>query len=326
MAKKQIFVDGFEVGIEALVKAYKTVMLSLGQQLNRVREAWYSEFDNPSSVPGDGQPDCWVKDVYEDRVIVEVDGVLYAYSHASGDDGAVEFGEPVRVVIVYQEVGVEKSQAVKALAVKMLSETEEEWVVGGYGMIWGDETQRDLTPWANRDGSKGEFFTPATQGLDDIPIKAMTFEHDQDVDEQGLPIKDVVGVTLLERNDARGRWVEARVEKNRQYAQYVVDLMAKGELYLSSETAGHWREVAGNGEIKRWRTAGYTFTESPMEPRIGAMAQMQAAYKSAGLDLPPLGDGGDDAGASCQDAEVGKALAQVAIDLRLSEIEEQLEG
>lgn len=211
------------------------------------------------------------------------------------------------------------AQATKFLPVKMLSETTDAWIIGGYGLIWGSEHVRDLTPWSNQDGTHGEYFTPETKGLDDIPVKAMTFEHDQETDEDGNSIKEAVGHTILERDDMRGRWIEAQLSKGREYARLVVDLMSKGNLYLSSETAGHWREVAADGEIKRWRTAGYTFTTHPMEPRIGSVSQVKAAYKAAGLDFPQLNEGGESAGADCQKTEVERERAK--IELMLAEIE-----
>ena len=207
------------------------------------------------------------------------------------------------------------------LSVKALNETESAWIVGGYGMLWGDEARRDLSPWPNPDGSKGEFFTPGTKGLDDIPIKVMTIEHDKDTDEHGAPIKEIVGQTVLERDDLKGRWIEARIEKHRAYARYVMGLIDKGIAYLSSETALHWKEVAANGAIKRWRTAGYTFTTAPMEPRIGPIGELRAAYKAAGLDYPLEDDetGGEDAGASCPDADEAAAKA-IALLARINEL------
>jgi len=217
----------------------------------------------------------------------------------------------------------EKKEKTFDFAVKALGETKDAWIVGGYGIVWGNEQQRDLSPWPNRDGTRGEFFTPNTAALDDIPIKAMTFEHDKDTDEQGQPIKEALGHTILERDDLRGRWIEAQIEKGRRYAQYVMDLLAQGKLYLSSETASHWREVADNGEIKRWRTAGYTFTTHPMEPRIGEIAALKSYFAGANLDFPDDDDGDDgegSAGALGQDAEVEKAKALVELELELVEL------
>jgi len=130
-------------------------------------------------------------------------------------------------------------------------------------MVWGSEEQRDLSPWPNKDGSRGEFFTPDTQGLDDLPTKALTFEHDKEVGPDGQPFTDVLGKSVMERNDLIGRWVEALVEKRRKYAQYVMDMVNRGLLNFSSETASHWREVAESGEIKRWRTAGVHVNDTP---------------------------------------------------------------
>jgi hypothetical protein len=212
-------------------------------------------------------------------------------------------------------------------AVKSLGETEDAYIVGGYGIVWGDPEHRDLSPWENEDGSKGEFFTPETAGLDDLPVKALTFEHDAETGPDGEPIKEILGTTILERDDKWGRWYEALVEKRRKYAQYVLDAIKDGLLSTSSETANHWREAAENGWLKRWRTAGYTLTVRPMEPRIGDVTQLKAAYKSLGLEFPePEQTGGDDAGASCADAaEIERLRAQndneiAIINLKMTEV------
>lgn len=276
---------------------------SFEEMTRRVREAWYATFQR-DTLPKPVEGSAWVKEVYEDRIIIEAESGLLSYSYTVTDEG-IEFGEPVKVEVEYR--------AASSLPVKMLSETKDAWVIGGYGLVWGSEHARDLSPWPNQDGTQGEFFTPETQGLDDIPVKAMTFEHDKETDEDGKPIKEAVGHTILERDDTRGRWIEAQLAKGRQYARLVVDLMSEGNLYLSSETADHWREVAGNGEVKRWRTAGYTFTTHPMEPRIGSVSQVKAAYKAAGLDLPQLDEGGESAGADCQKAEAERMKAKIEI-------------
>lgn len=303
-------IDGAEVRLEELVAAYKAVSAGPDELSQRVRDAWRAKFQR-DTLPAPIVSDGWVKEVCEDVVIIELDEGLFSYPYTITEDG-VEFGEPTKVEIEYRPVPG-KSFVSQFLPVKMLSETKDAWVIGGYGMIWGSEYTRDLSPWPNQDGTRGEFFTPETQGLDDIPVKAMTFEHDKEIDESGKPIKAAVGHTILERDDARGRWIEAQLTKGRQYAQLVVDMMSKGDLYLSSETADHWREVAANGKIKRWRTAGYTFTTHPMEPRIGSVSQVKAAYKAAGLTLPQLDEGGESAGADCQKAEAEKMKAKIEI-------------
>lgn len=298
--------------------------ISLDNETRRIRDAWREKFKRRrSTVPTVVEPDnydYWVKEVMDDSVIVEAPDGLYSYPYIIGEGDEIEWGDPVKVKVEY--VPVPSTTRTAAFAVKSLGETEEAWRVGGYGIVWGNEQQRDLSPWPNKDGSKGEYFTPATTALNDIPVKVMTFEHDKEKDEQGNHIKEALGHTVLERNDLRGRWIEAQVHKGKRYAQYVMDLLAQGKLYLSSETASHWRDVADNGEIKRWRTAGYTFTTHPMEPRIGEIDALKSYFKGANLDFPDddSDDGEDSTGVLGQNAEIEKAKALVELELELLEL------
>lgn len=286
--------------------------MSLDAQSSQVRNAWYARFR--STTPQVGS-ESWPKEIFADHIIVETPQGLYQYPYEIADDGEITFGEPVKVEMVYKPVSESKSFD---FCVKRLGETDEVWRIGSYGMIWGSPDMRDLSPWPNKDGSKGEFFTPKTQGLDDLPIKVITFEHDKEVgpEPKKEPIRHAMGLTVIERDDALGRWVEAHMEKRRQYAQYVMDLIDQGQLTFSSDTAGHWREVADNGEIKRWRTAGFTLTTHPMEPRLTDVQQLRAYYKSLDMDLAEPVTGGAD-----EKSGLETAKAIIEIELMLLEIE-----
>jgi hypothetical protein len=320
VSKKMIEIsEDVSIPAERLVELYRgfedaTKAESLGEQERKIRDAFYAQYRKPAPPMPEVAADCWVNEVYEDHVIVEMAGALYKYDFTVTDEQFV-FAEPVKVEIEYV---VAKSLPVKAgsglQAIKMLTEDEGEAILGGYGMVWGSEAQRDLSPWPNADGTKGEFFTPDTAGLDDLPVKVLTFEHDKDKDEEGKPIKEILGLTILERDDKVGRWVEARVDKARKYAAHVLSLAKKKVLHFSSESASHWREVASNGAIKRWRTAGYTMTTNPMEPRSTQVEQLKAAYKSMGLDTEPFEEpGGADAGASGGELELAKVQAEAIL-------------
>jgi len=305
---------------QAWVKKNKKAT-SLDQQRQQVSSAWRAKFATRQHGAPMTDDNYWPKEVFDEYLIVEAPDGLYSYPYTVTEDGEVEFSDPVKVKVEYVPVALSTRSA--DFVVKSLGETEEAYIVGGYGIAWGNEKQRDLSPWPNKDGSKGEFFTPATVGLDDIPIKVMTFEHDKEKDEQGQPIKEALGHTVLERDDLYGRWIEAQIKKGKRYAQYVMDILARGGLYLSSETASHWRDVAENGEIKRWRTAGYTFSTHPMEPRIGSVNALKSLFAGANLAFPSDdgNDGEADTGVSGQDAEVEKMKALNDTKLALLELE-----
>ena len=65
--------------------------LSLEQQVQRVRDAWYAK----PSLPGDPG---WVEFVYPDRIIVEHADGLYSIPYTVGEDDLIAFGQPEKVV------------------------------------------------------------------------------------------------------------------------------------------------------------------------------------------------------------------------------------
>jgi len=264
---------------------------SFGEQERRIRDAWYAAVRPRYGVSNGPVEESWVREVYEDRLIVEAPEGLFAYSYETNDEGEISFGEPVKVEMEYVPVkggeGAKTAPLQTMRAVKMLGETDSHYRIGGYGMVWGDEEQRDLSPWKNGDGTRGEFFTPGTKGLDDLPVKVITWEHDLDADPDGQPFKEAVGLTEKEKNDKVGRWIEAQIDKAKQYASALMELIKEGVIHFSSETADHWREVAENGEIKQWRTAGYSLTTHPMEPRLTDVAALKAAFEELGLEFDP---------------------------------------
>jgi len=295
--------------------------LSFGVRISLVRSA-FEEISRPPKMPvPEATSDYWYidsKDIFDDYIIAKSgEKEAYKIPYTMGKDDAVEFAAQDKWEKVEREWVPSKAMD---YCIKRLGETDDGWFVGGYGMIWGSGQQRDLSPWPNADGSKGEFFTLQTQGLDDLPIKVITFEHDKEKAPDGEPFRHVLGTTVLERDDAIGRWVEALVEKRRKYAGYVVDLIDRQLLNFSSETASHWREVADDGEIKMWRTAGYTTTTHPMEPRLTDVNRLKAYYKSLDLDLaePDTGGAGEEPG-----LETEKAIAEIELLLLDIDMEEK---
>lgn len=66
--------------------------LSLDQQIQRVRDAWFANATAPGAEPG------WPLYVYTDRMIVEHTEGLFSVPYAVAEDGAISFGEPVKVM------------------------------------------------------------------------------------------------------------------------------------------------------------------------------------------------------------------------------------
>jgi hypothetical protein len=172
----------------------------------------------------------------------------------------------------------ERSIALKAIdmaAVKALGGNR----VGGYAVLWGDATKRDLT---------GEFFTPETQDLETL-FKAMgklplLYQHAAD----GALKTAVVGPVDVLAKDEIGLWYEAQLSMAAQYRNAIDGLIEQGVLGTSSGTLPAARKVnRQTGRIERWAIAELSLTPTPAEPRMmeRPVAEVAAAFKAVGLEL-----------------------------------------
>ena len=66
--------------------------LSLEQQIQRVRDAWFARPSGPGSDPG------WPIFVYPDHMIIEHADGLFRVPYTVGEDDVISFGEPVKVM------------------------------------------------------------------------------------------------------------------------------------------------------------------------------------------------------------------------------------
>jgi len=157
--------------------------------------------------------------------------------------------------------------------------------IGGYAVLWGDAERRDLT---------GEFFTQRTQDLETL-FQAMgrlplLYQHAAD----GALKAAVVGPVDVLMRDEIGLWYEAQLSMAEQYRQAIDGLIEQGVLGTSSGTLPAARRVnRSTGEIERWAIAELSLTPTPAEPRMmeRPVAEVAAAFKAVGLDLPDELDG-----------------------------------
>jgi HK97 family phage major capsid protein len=160
-------------------------------------------------------------------------------------------------------------------SVKMLD--AEAGRIGGYLVVWGDATQRDL---------QGEYFTSQTDvGLDWYDQRPVLYHHGLDGNLKAA----VIGVMDTLRQDEVGIWAEAQLDMHKRYVRAVQRLVDKGVLSWSSGSLPHLVEIADNGQIKRWPIVEGSLTPSPAEPRQTDVHTLKSAYKSLGLDMARLG-------------------------------------
>lgn len=171
-----------------------------------------------------------------------------------------------------KSIDLDELRAVKALGQNRL---------GGYLVLWGDETQKDLS---------GEYFTPHTQGLttifETVGRVPMLYAHGKDGALEFHP----VGTYDVMAPDEVGLWAEGELAKANQYRDAIRQLVARSALGQSSQTLVSARKVAPNGHIDRWVIAEGSLTPTPCEPRMmdRPVSEIKAAYKALSLELPEL--------------------------------------
>lgn len=173
---------------------------------------------------------------------------------------------------LYEQEGLtppDEREERKAYAVKVLDETPDRVRVGGYGIVWGGQ---DLV---------GDTFEPDTDlCLDVVPRKPVFYDHAL------RSIRAELGFTVKHVADDFGLWVEAELERHREYVDMVLELVRRGALGWSSGAVAHLVErVKKNGRnvLKRWPIYEFSLTPTPAEPRTLGVEEL----KSISAYLPP---------------------------------------
>lgn len=148
----------------------------------------------------------------------------------------------------------------------------EEGRLGGYLVVWGDTSTRDL---------QGEYFTEATDfALDWYSARPMLYHHGLD----GNMKSAVIGQIDTLKVDEIGIWAEAQLDMHKRYVHAVQRLVEKGILHWSSGSLAHLVEVTEDGHIKRWPLIEGSLTPTPAEPRRTDVSSIKTAYEDLGLD------------------------------------------
>lgn len=161
-------------------------------------------------------------------------------------------------------------EAIPFTQVKTLN--AEEGRVGGYLIVWGDSTTRDL---------QGEYFTPETDlALDWYTARPVLYHHGLD----GSLKAAIIGQIDTLKRDEVGIWAEAQLDMHKRYVRAVLRLVETGVLAWSSGSLGHLVDVASDGQIKRWPLVEGSLTPTPAEPRRTDVQTLKSAYEALGLD------------------------------------------
>ncbi len=184
-------------------------------------------------------------------------------------------------------------QATRAPASTAVKALDGRGRVGGYLVVWGDATRRDL---------QGEYFTPETDlGLDWFPRRPVLYQHGLD---QALG-PALIGQIEVLQPDATGVWVEAQLDLRNRWVRAVLDLVGRGALGWSSGSLPHLVAVEPDGHIRCWPIVEGSLTPTPAEPRLTDAVAVKAAFEALGLPVDRLLQASGQAGMDTQEGDEG---------------------
>lgn len=152
-------------------------------------------------------------------------------------------------------VAVTEGSAIKAL---------DGGAIGGFAVLFGTEDTPDASIHRDYFTTKTEFW------LDRFGWpRPMTYHHGMDEDTTDDPI---VGTWTKAVVKDEGIWLEGQLDRAHRYHGAVKELIRRGFLKLSSDSAPQWvkreRKPNGTNEVKRWPLLTASPTVTPAEPRM----------------------------------------------------------
>jgi hypothetical protein len=236
--------------------------MSYNELIDSVRRAWEETNDYMG----------WVCDVYASYVILHMRKEYFRVPYSRTDD-KISFA-PNNEWTKVEKVSEWVSKSVNPYAIKALGDER----FGGYGVLFGDETNKDL---------HGEYFTKNTEELtimlDQLGGLPFMYHHAAD----GTLKSTVIGIVDKMETDDTGTWFEAKVKDHEAYRKYVKPLIERQMLFPSSGTLPAAKRVKKNGEITRWPIIEMTGTPTPAEYRMlnVPIDEVKSYYKSIGLEF-----------------------------------------
>lgn len=162
-------------------------------------------------------------------------------------------------------------------AIKLMHETDNHYLVGGYGHIWGDQAHKDLYD---------DYFTTESDLVPSlVSVKLVMFDHAMSYAPDGDWFDHPVGKAAEDQSfaDDVGKWINAQLSKRAEYINEIMELIERGALAWSSGSVPHLVKRRPDGWLERWPVVEYSLTPTPAEPRMTNVSRMKAAYKAAGM-------------------------------------------
>jgi hypothetical protein len=289
------------------------------------KDAALEEDDAGSQARENSLPDAKnVTDIQErPQLQFDEDGIPYmeisadalpGHTITDADGGSVIFTSGnLSVTDVTKEADAQKS--IDPAAIKLLDETDEHFIVGGYGHVWGDVATKDLA---------GDYFTPESDLVPELaPVKLIFYDHALFKGPDGVKFDDPLGLAPEHetKTDEVGKWIRAQLFKRTQWVDAVMELVEKGVLAWSSGSIPHLVKREADGFLKRWPVVEYTLTPTPCEPRSTDISRLKAGYQAAGLEWLKELDATLDAEGLVSE---GEEVTRLAIENERMRIERQL--
>lgn len=233
----------------------------------------------------------YICEFYGDAIIVaKSDGRYMAYRWVEMD-GQIMFGQPYEVTKQFIPVesqsltddipGTVKStdEETKSAgyeffdnSLRVVSKTDDELRVANYIMLYEKpDLEGHASNRTNRDGSKGEYFTPETEwksSYTDSGVIHVDWEHGADKSTPELAGQHgIIGYVDLKsiKEDEQGLFVERVLNRRNKYVSWLTDLIEQGYVGTSSQAISGRVKRADDGKIEQWPLMRDSLTVNPMQ-------------------------------------------------------------
>lgn len=260
----------------------------------KIGDAVYAEVDRQFIQPQEEELEeneritAWIENLEDDSIVIGVHDsripgdkpVHWSFPYEiSGND--VTLGEPTQFEMVFQPATTSEADLTKSAtplhnALKAVEITDDQLIVENAIVLFGG---RDLNGILNNgkknpDGSRGEYFTKATQlespYTESVGRLAVNWEHGL-YEKQGEPGQyDILGYvdwSSLKVTDV-GAFVRRILDRRNQYVKLLEPLIEQGLISTSSEAIPDQVKKSANGQLQIWPLLRDTLTVAPLEPRM----------------------------------------------------------
>ena len=177
-------------------------------------------------------------------------------------------------------------------ALKAVSKTDDQLIVENHIVLFGGrDLEGKVNERVNPDGTRGEFFTKATDlrsAYTNTGVLYVDWEHGQGGKAEPQE-DDIIGFVdwTTAKADDEGVIVRRILDRRSRFIQMIEPLIDEGMIGTSSEAVPQGVTKADTGEITRWPLRRDTLTVSPMEVRM-LSANALVAVKSLAATWPAM--------------------------------------